>query len=209
MPTIANYNQFDGTHWETGTVRNFLAQRGVTAPHTGEPYSEALLMGVSGGLVMGYFTFLYEGYDPQCNILTRNTFDPMDTMLSRLGIVQEIRQTAKADRAISNLVNTLEDGQPAIVWADMWGLPYNALPYDEGMWGALPIVVYSYEPKKDIASIADRSRVPLTVSIDELASARGRIKKIKNRVLTLQAPLPEKLASAVQHGHSRHDSPIH
>ena len=28
MPTIANYNQFDGTHWETGTVRNFLANEG-------------------------------------------------------------------------------------------------------------------------------------------------------------------------------------
>ena len=28
-------------------MRNFLAQRGFTAPHTGQPYSEAFLMGVS------------------------------------------------------------------------------------------------------------------------------------------------------------------
>ena len=53
MPTITNYNQFNGTHWETGSVHNFFAQRGFTAPHTGRPYSEALLLGVSGGIVMG------------------------------------------------------------------------------------------------------------------------------------------------------------
>ena len=200
MPTITNYNQFKGTHWETGTVRNFFAQRNITAPHTGEPYSEALLMGVSGGIVMGYFTFLYEGYDPQCNILTRNTFAPLDTMLSRLGVVQELQQTAKADRAEANLTNTLEEGLPAIVWADMWSLPYNALPYDQGMWGAFPIVVFGYEPEKDRVTIADRSRVPLTVSINDLAAARGRVKKNKNRILTLQAPQPEKLAGSVRLG---------
>jgi len=146
MPTIANYNQFSGTHWETGSVRNFFAQRGFSAPHNGEPYSEALLLGVSGGVVMGYFTFLYKGYDPQCNILTRNTFDPLEKMLSRLGVVQYVEHTRKPQRAEDILVDTLQEGQPAISWADMWSLPYNALPWDEGMWGAFPLVVYGYEP---------------------------------------------------------------
>jgi hypothetical protein len=50
---------------ENGSVHNFFAARGFTAPHTGEPYSEALLLGVSGGVTFGYFTFHYEGYDPQ------------------------------------------------------------------------------------------------------------------------------------------------
>ncbi len=200
MPTIANYNQFAGTHWETGSVRNFFAQRGFIAPHSGQPYSEAFLLGVSGGIVMGYFTFLYEGYDPQCNILTRNTFDPLDKMLSRLGVVQHIQQTAKPQRAENLLVDTLDGGQPAILWADMWSLPYNALPWDEGMWGAFPLLVYGYEPAEDVVSIADRAGVPLTVTPAELAAARGRIKKYKNRLLTLEAPVEEKLASAVRLG---------
>jgi hypothetical protein len=200
MPTLANYDQFSGTHWETGSVRNFFAQRGFRAPHTGQPYSEALLLGVSGGIVMGYFTFLYKGYDPQCNILTRNTFDPLDKMLSRLGIVQYIEQTGKAQRAVDILVDTLEEGQPAIVWADMWSLPYNALPWDDGMWGALPLVVYGYDPQEDVVNIADRARVPLTVATEELAAARGRIKKIKHRLLTLDAPFEEKLETAVHLG---------
>ncbi len=200
MPTIANYKQFSGIHWETGTVRNFLAQRGFKAPHSGEAYSEALLLGVSGGIVMGYFNFLYKGYDAQCNILTRNTFDPLQKMLSRLGVVQTLRQTGIAQKAENILVETLAEGQPAIVWADMWGLPYNALAPDEGMWGAFPLIVYGYEPEEDVVRIADRARVPLRVTPGELAAARGRIKKIKHRLLTLSAPAPEKLATAVRLG---------
>ena len=128
MPQLANYAAFDGLHWETGSVRNALDYAGARAPHTGLPYSEALLMGVSGGAVMGYFSFAYEGYEPHVVILTRNTFDPMDTLLARLGIVQTVRQTARADKGVANLVDTLADGSPAIIWADMYSLPYNALP---------------------------------------------------------------------------------
>lgn len=200
MPTIVDYSHFTGRHWETGSVHNFMAQRGFVAPHTGRPYSEALLLGVSGGITFGYFTFAYEGYDPQCNILTRNTFDPLDTLLSRLGVVQYLEHTRKAERAIDILVDTLEEGQPAIVWADYWRLPYNALPQDEGMWGAFPIVVYGYEPDEDAVYIADRASVPLTITTGELSAARGRIKKDKFRMLTLDAPNLDKLASAVRLG---------
>ena len=200
MTVLTSYNQFSGTHWETGSVHNFLAARGIVAPHTNQPYSEALLLGVSGGITFGYFTFAYQGYDPQCNILTRNTFDPLDTMLSRLGVVQNRLQTSQSDRAAAILADTLADGLPAIVWPDMWSMPYNLLPWDKGMWGAFPLVVYGHEPDKNVVHIADRAQVPLTVTIDQLAAARGRIKKDKFRLLTLEAPNPEKLATAVRLG---------
>lgn len=142
MPILNNYQQFNGRHWETGTVCKFLAYTGVKAPHTGRPYSEALLMGISGGVVMGYFSFAYKGYDPQARILTRNTFDPLDTMLARLGVVQHRRHTTSPEKGVANLLDTLEGGEPAIVWADYFSLPYNAFPYDEGMWAMFPILVY-------------------------------------------------------------------
>lgn len=200
MPTIAGYNQFDGTHWETGSIRNYMAARRFTAPHTGEPYSEAFLLGVSGGIAVGYFNFAYEGVDPQCNILTRNTFDPLGKLLSRLGVVQTLQQTRKPERAAAILADVLADGVPAIVWPDMWSLPYNGLEYDEGMWGAFPIIVYGYEPERDVVNIADRARTPLTVTVAELATARSRIKKDRYRLLTLDAPNPDKLAAAVRSG---------
>lgn len=200
MTILRNYTQFNGRHWETGTVRNYFDYIGVKAPHTGRPYSEALLMGVSGGAVMGYFSFAYEGYDPHARILTRNTFDPFDTMLSRLGVVQNVGQTNKPEKSVANLVAALEEGIPAIVWADMWSLPYNALSYDEGMWAMFPILVYGYDETADQVNIADRAQVPLTITINELAAARGRVKKDKFRLLTLEPPLPEKLPTAVQLG---------
>ena len=43
MPVLPNYHQFDGRHWETGSVYNYYDYWGVNAPHTGKPYSEALL----------------------------------------------------------------------------------------------------------------------------------------------------------------------
>ncbi len=200
MPKLNDYHAFAGRHWETGTVHNYYAYCGVKAPHTNEPYSEALLMGISGGAVMGYFSFAYEGYDPYVAILTRNTFDPLNTLLVRLGVVQDILQTDKAAKAVKNLTETLEDGLPAIVWADLYCLPYNGLGYDQSMWAMFPIVVYGYETDQDRVSIADRANIPLTVTPAELATARARVKKDKHRILTLDLPNPDKLISAVQMG---------
>ena len=149
---------------------------------------------------MGYFSFAYDSFDPQCNILTRNTFDPFETMMARLGIVQTVQQTAKPDKAVDLLVDALADGAPAIVWADHWSLPYNGLGEDAQMWGMMPIVVYGYDVDADRVWIADRARVPLTVSTAQLAAARGRIKKDKHRLLTVDLPDPDKLASAVNAG---------
>ncbi len=200
MPRLENYQEFDGLHWETGSVRNYLAAAGAKAPHTGQPYSEALLLGISGGAVMGYFSFAYEGYDPHVVILTRNTFDPLDTLLARLGVVQTRKQTNNPEKAVANLTDTLADGTPAIVWADHYMLPYNALPNDAGMWAMLPIVVYGYDQQQDTVWIADRARVPLTVTTGELAAARGRAKNAKYRLMVLDHPDPEKLPSAVTAG---------
>lgn len=200
MTILDNYGEFHGYHWETGTLRNYFAYRGERAPHSGEPWSEALFMGVSGGAVVGYFTFAYEGYDPQCNILTRNTFDPLQTLLSRLGVVQEVAQTTSPKKARQNLIDALEEGTPAIVWADLWSLPYTPGQGDEGTWGAMPILIYGYDEEKDVVHIADRSQRSLQSSVAEMEAARGRVKRLKHRVLTMDAPNPEKLRSAVQMG---------
>lgn len=199
MPILSNYNSFNGRHWETGSVHNHYAARGVIAPHTGKPYSEAFFLGLSSGIVMGYFVFSYEGYDPHARILTRNTFDPMDTMLERLGVIQDLRHTAKPENAVRELVDSLEDGVAPIVWADVFSLPYNTISVGlDDMWLMYPLVVYGYDETADTVCIADRAGVPLAVTTAELAQARGKIKKFKHRLLNLDPPNPDKLAAAVQ-----------
>jgi len=200
MPTLGDYQQFNGRHWETGAVHNFMAYCGHTLSHNGKPPGEALLMGISGGVMMGYFSFAYEGYDPQANILTRNTFDPLQTLLSRLGVEQSVKHTNSAERARRYLLETLEEGSPAIVWADTFSLAYNNLPHDDGMWGMLPILVFGYDEEGDIACIADRARVALTATSQELQEARSRVKNVKHRLLTLGPPNDDKLVDAVNEG---------
>ena len=200
MPTLSNYSQFEGNHWETGTVRNYYDYCGVKAPHTGKPFTEALLMGISGGAVMGYFVFAYQGIDPHARILTRNTFDPMETMLQRLGAVQGLRQTASADRAVGNLVDTLENGTPAITWVDALSLPYDPQPYEFEFPHMMPVVVYGFDQEADQVLIADRACVPLHASTGQLAAARAKVKKLRHRVMTLEMPDADKLQEAVQSG---------
>jgi hypothetical protein len=190
--------QFNGRHWETGSIHNALAMQGVKAPHTGKLYSEALLLGISGGIAFGYFTFEYKGYLPHVALLTRNTFNPFQTILERLGIAQDIQQTNKAEIAEKNLLHTLESGLFPILWADQFSLPYNCLPANEPMWGIMPILALETDGKS--VTIADRSRQPLHLSMAELTKARGRVKDDKYRLITLDAPQTAKLASAVHKG---------
>lgn len=54
MQRLTDYHQFDGRHFTSGYPRNVLAYQGALAPHTGQPYSEALIMGINGGICAGY-----------------------------------------------------------------------------------------------------------------------------------------------------------
>jgi hypothetical protein len=190
--------QLNGRHWETGSIHNALALQDIKAPHTGKPYSEALLLGVSGGIAFGYFTFEYKGYLPHVALLTRNTFSPFSTILERLGIAQDIQQTNKTEIAEKNLHNALESGLYPILWADQFSLPYNGLPADEPMWGMMPVL--ALETDVNSVTLADRSSQPFHLSMAELTKARGRVKEDKYRLITLDAPQPTKLASAVHKG---------
>jgi Butirosin biosynthesis protein H, N-terminal len=198
MAVIKDYTQFGGSHYETGTVHNLLAYAGAKAPHTGQPYSEAMLLGISGGIAFGYFVFDYKGYAPLLSLIPRNTFDPLETLLSRLNVPREVYQSTRADKAEAKLVELLEAGQPVMVTADQFSLPYNRAPQDPGAWAMLPLVVYGYDDTH--VMIADRSHMPLTVDTPTFRAARARIRKDRFRMRTLRAPDGLGLADAIRAG---------
>jgi len=200
MPTLPDFSQFAGRYWDTAAIRSALDYQGSTAPHTGAAYSEAMLLGLSGGITFGYFTFHYRGYDPQVNLLTRNSFAPMERIFERMKIPRELRQSTSADRGRKHLLHALEAGYAPIASPDMWSLPYNALREDPGMWGGMPLVIFGYEPERGEAYIADRSHVPLTVPSEALDKARSRIKKDRQRLILLGAPAGERLPDAIRQG---------
>jgi hypothetical protein len=207
--------QFDGLHYETGSVRNIFALQGIRMPHTQSPPSEALLLGLSGGITFGYFSFAYKGIDPFVALLTRNTFDPLENLFNRLGVVRTVKQTADAAKAEKNLADALENGQPVLVWADRFSMPYNA--YDgllgEEMYEMIPLVVFGRDPQTGTVEVADQSRRPVRVASENLTRARGRVKKDKYRQMTLSLPSFDKLVQGVASGiraciQSFHTAPV-
>src|SRR5262245_12719477 len=54
---------FPGTIPATTALRVIVTHAGLVAPHTGEPYSEAMLFGIAGGIGAGVFSFVYEKED--------------------------------------------------------------------------------------------------------------------------------------------------
>lgn len=195
MTTLTQYQHFGASHWETGSLQHVLAYQYGKAQ---KPISEALLLGISGGITVGYFSFAYKGVDPHVALLIRNTFDPFPRICERLGIVQTMRQTTNPQKAAENILTALENDQPAIVWADLFSLPYNAIFNADRMWMLYPIVVYGLDLER--AAIADRAEVGLTVSVAQLSAARGRTKENKYQMLTVDGIDWEKLPRAIEKG---------
>jgi hypothetical protein len=177
---------FAGRHHETGSVCNALAVQGFRAPHTGQPYSEALLMGLSGGAVFGYFQFDYKGHAPMLNLISRNTFDPLETLLNRLGGPHAVTHSGDAAKAERMLIEAVQSNQPVIVRADMCTLPYNRISYQEQWWAMLPVLVYGSDETH--VYLADRSNVPLRVERAEFSQARARVKKTRFEAIRIGEP---------------------
>lgn len=200
MTILNDYHHFNGLHWETGTLANALAYQGVKAPHSGQPLSEALLFGISGGIVAGYFTFEYAGHEPWLHFTTRMSFDPMQVVIERLGIQRQIKQTDKPEKGVQNLIEALDTGKAAIVWADTFSLPYTNLKSAKDMWGNLPVVVYGYDAAADRVYIADRPRVGVSVATAELAAARARVRSNKHRLMILDSLDVNRLPETIETG---------
>jgi len=207
--------QFDGLHYETGSVHNILALQGIQMPHTKSAPSEALLLGLCGGITFGYFSFAYKGLDPHVALLTRNTFDPLEKLLNNLGVVRTVKQTTDPSKAEKNLYDALDNGQPVLVWADQISLPYNT--YDgmlgDEMYMMIPLVVFGYDAQKGTVDIADQSRKPMKIDASILTHARARVKKEKFRQMTLTLPSFDKLTQGVSTAlrasiQSFHTSPV-
>ena len=198
VPLTLLDREFDGRHYETGALANALALRGAAAPHTGRPYSEALLLAISGGIALGYFVFEYKGYLPHVALLTRNTFDPLETLFDRLALPREVTQTTNPQQAEAKLDAALEAGHAPLVWADMASLPYTGGRPQPDFWAMIPLVVVAREG--DGYVVADRARRAHRITRAALTAARGRVKQDRYRLMTIDPPEPQRAADALRKG---------
>ena len=191
-----------GHHPEVTALRVLLANAGVVAPHTGEAPSEALVFGIAGGAGMGVMSFRYEKEDFTNFWITGwNVFQSSVTdACERLGLTPAITETSGAATAARQLSGLLAEGVPAMAWVDLAVLAYAGLPPEWAGAGYHTVVVYSADDDGPVL-IGDRAPAPFEVDAERFAAARARIRKQRNRLLSLgTGELSPDLAEAARRG---------
>ena len=190
----------------TTALRTLFAHAGMLAPHTHEPFSEAMLFGIAGGIGMGVFSFYYQKEDIATFFLAgRHKWHDdaayLSDTLGLFGIQPVIQETAGAKAAEQQLRDTLDRYGPCIAWVDLAELPHRAMPSAWSGGGYHVITVYSVDDTNGTAQIGDLTDEPISMPLPDLARARARIKKQRHRLLALpQAGDAPDLATLVRSG---------
>ena len=208
--TDSEYELRGGLNPEVASLANAFANRGITDPATGEPISEALVLGVGGGLGAGYILWEFSHYKggPRRAVTLgfRNQWQYPDRWMvkvcQRLGIEAHVHETAGTAKAQAQLDDALESGIPAVAFVSTADLPHWHLPADQSGRAGQPITVYGKVGDRYL--IDDRNRARLTIGAEELAEARARIPSYKNRLVVADPAATEleaeRLTAAVREG---------
>lgn len=197
-----------GVHPDTSCVASVLRNRAVVSPFTDEPLSEAMVLGVGGGLGAGYILWEFKEHGKHLaeeRIITLGFRKDWQyparwirTTCDRLGMAVEVHETAGAGKAAAALEGALARGVPGIAWVDIQIMGYRNLPARrEGHFG-YPIVIYGVEG--DRVLIDDRNTAPLSAPAETVAAARSRIVSYKNRLVEMDAAVTELDADRLRAG---------
>ena len=189
--SLAEFPHFPGAHPETTALRAALAHAGVTNPETGKFFTESMVFGIAGGIGAGVFHFYYAAEDfASFYVAGRHRWHESDTYVNdaclRFGVTPSALETGAKKRAAAQLAEAVAATGCAIAWVDMGLLPYRGAP--PGLEGGGYHVVTVYEINEDEALIGDLTDQPIPITLADLSAARARIKKQKNRVLTVVGP---------------------
>jgi hypothetical protein len=193
MPVLPRYQQFGGVHPETAAFTNMLAAHGVTAPHTGEPFSEAMIFGLSGGPGVGYILWEFQEHGMKVIVLAfqhlwQYPADYFQRLAQRMGVAVTVRETGSRKVAAKNLEDTVARGHPALAWVDRATLPYLQLPPE--MIGHIGHFVVACGAEDGHVLLDDRAHQPFSVPAETFADARARIGSYKNRLLIIEEADP-------------------
>ncbi|MGB8955920.1 MAG: DUF4872 domain-containing protein [Tumebacillaceae bacterium] len=190
--TVQTTKTFGGVHPETALARNLLEESGVRNPLTGQPFSEAMLLGIGGGIGAGYF--LMEGWGMVgIAIGARHEWQAnkvfYEGLFSRLGIEIDIKETAGVKAADKNLRQALDEGKSAVAWVDMACLPHKFMPAALKKYYLHIVGVRGLNDEGQVL-LDDRAPTPFLISMETLTEARMTITSAKNRLLTVRS-VPE------------------
>jgi len=187
-------------------LRALLSQAGIRTPRTGAPLSEAMVFGIAGGIGAGVFAFYYAKEDFSSFFIAGRHLWQDDLgwtreALTRFGVVPVVKESAGVKPGERQLRDLLEGGRPVMAWLDAAGLPHRAMPAKFSGGAYHVVTIHGVDDTAATALVGDLADEPVPVPLTDLARARGRIKKFKNRILAIdRAPASPDLAPLVRGG---------
>jgi hypothetical protein len=175
-----------GVHPDAANIANVLANLGAA------PLSEAMVLGIGGGLGAGYILWEFAAHNAAVLVLGYrhrwNYFDWTARTLSRLGVPFQSSATSGEQKAAAALTSALEAGRAAIVIPDQQLVGYWHLPSHLEARGGHPVVVYA--TVDDAVRVDDRNHGPLTVDRSVMDRARARVVSYKNTLVVVEGGPP-------------------
>ena len=169
-----------GIHPPTAALAKILKFKKVNNPYHHEPYSEALLLGIGGGLDVGYILFQFPHLpNPILSLGFRNPWNHtrafLETLTDRLNLAVQFQDFDNEKLAQSALQKTLKNDGLAIVWVDKASLPYHGLP--EVLKGYInhQVAVYARDGRLWRLYLDDLSRQPIEIREKTFTGARANL----------------------------------
>ena len=155
-------------HCITGSMRHVYV-------YNDHPISEEMLLGLGAGV--GFIYWHQKGAPPiiggRANFERPGVEGLEKSTGRRTGVRVESYTTSSARKAERTLLETLDAGQPVMIYCDMGFLPYFDFGDKEYHFGGHAVVVCGYDAETRQALIADRDGELHPVSMDALEKARG------------------------------------
>jgi hypothetical protein len=169
-----------GIHPPTAALAKILKFKQVRNPYTNAPYSEALLLGIGGGLDAGYILFKFPHLlNPLIVLGFRNQWNQtqafLTTLTDRLNLSVRFQEFETEKNAQEALQKTLNENKLAIVWVDKAFLPYHHLPPSLKGYINHQVTVYARDGRLWRLYLDDLSSQPLEVREKTFTAARANL----------------------------------
>lgn len=197
---VSNYTRFGGRHTDSAVLCNVFRAAGVTDPHSRQPYSEAMIAGLGGGI--GFSYFVYEQRQKPARLSLSSRFHSqkqnfVDGVIRRSGVSANIRYTSSPRRAHDELLAVLESGSAVACTVDPPLLPHRGMPASSRGSSSQLISVVGIEGENVL--IDDVCQQPIPITTDQLAAARLSSRRARHRMMTITpARYPINPAKSVQ-----------
>jgi len=202
--TVDGFASFGGRHPDAAAARNLLAHAGVVNPFTKRAFTEAAVLGLSGGIGCGYAncpSIFRHGNGSGVQPVARGWFSWDGgwhrTVFERIGLKPRAVEASSPQAGTRKLADEIAAGRPALVqWVR--GLEYTGHAIDGAGCGSVwAIVVHAIDVERGTAEVADLAPSSLEVTVESLETARGTVCTHRNRYFVLdRAPSPAAATTA-------------